>query len=215
MSYDHTITKGTTSKVIEVTIRDSTTGAGKTGIAHGSVTGSYVREGGTRTAITLTAGTAGDAYSSGKWAEVDATNCKGLYQLHVPDAALATGVNAVTIQLQATGVIDKALRIALIDANLRDAVRLGLTALPNSTNLAVSAGQIIQGTASGTPTTTTMQASDLPSTVDNHYNGRIIIFTSGTLAGQATDITDYVGSTKTLTFTALTSAPTTETFIIV
>jgi hypothetical protein len=35
----------------------------------------------------------------------------------------------------------------------------------------------------------------------------VIVFTSGALANQATTITDYVGSTKTVTVTALTEAP--------
>ena len=103
MSFDVTISKGTTSKIVEITMRDSSTGGGKTSLAHGDVTASYVREGSTRTAITLASGTAGDAYSSGKWCEVDSTNCKGIYQLHIPDAALATGVNSVTVRLQASG----------------------------------------------------------------------------------------------------------------
>jgi hypothetical protein len=46
-----------------------------------------------------------------------------------------------------------------------------------------------------------------PSSTNDFYNGRVIIFLTGTLAGQATDITDYVGSTKTLTVTALTGSP--------
>jgi len=129
MSFDHTILKGTSSKIIEVILRDSTTGAGKTAVAYTDVTASYVREGSTRTAITLASGTAGDAYSSGKWCEVDATNCPGLYQLHLPDAALATGVNAVTATLIATGVIDKVVRISLLDVDLRDATDAGLSNL--------------------------------------------------------------------------------------
>lgn len=113
MAYDETLTGGTTSKIIEVMVRDSTTGQGKTGLAHTDVTASYVREGGTRTAISLGSGTAGDSYSSGKWCEVDSTNQKGLYQMHLPDAAIASGVAAVTVSLQATGMIDKAIRIKL------------------------------------------------------------------------------------------------------
>ena len=113
MAFDESLTGGTTSKIVEVMVRDSTTGAGKTGLAFGDVTASYCREGSTRTAITLASGTAGDAYSSGKWCEVDATNQKGLYQLHVPDAAIAVGVAASTISLQATGMIDKAMRLKL------------------------------------------------------------------------------------------------------
>jgi len=129
MSFDHTILKGTSSKIIEVILRDSTTGAGKTAVAYTDVTASYVREGSTRTAITLASGTAGDAYSSGKWCEVDATNCPGLYQLHLPNAALATGVNAVTTTMIASGVIDKVVRISLLDVDLRDATDAGLSNL--------------------------------------------------------------------------------------
>lgn len=113
MAFDESLTGGTTSKIIEVMLRDSTTGNGKTGLAFGDVTASYVREGGTRVAITLASGTAGDSYSSGKWAEVDATNQKGLYQLHLPNAAIASGVAAVTVSLQATGTLDKAIRLKL------------------------------------------------------------------------------------------------------
>jgi len=130
--FDDFLVKATTSKILEVMVRDSTTGAGKTGLAYGDVTASYCREGATRQAINLSAGTAGDSYSSGKWCEVDSTNQKGLYQLHIPDAALASGVDAVTISLQAAGMIDKAISLKLINANFRDGVRAGLTALPNA-----------------------------------------------------------------------------------
>lgn len=42
---------------------------------------------------------------------------------------------------------------------------------------------------------------------DDFYNGAVIVFTSGSLAGQRTSITDYVGATKTATVVALTGAP--------
>jgi hypothetical protein len=55
-----------------------------------------------------------------------------------------------------------------------------------------------------------------PSATNDFYNGRVIIFITGALAGQATDITDYVGATTTLTVTALTSAPSSgDTAVIV
>lgn len=55
-----------------------------------------------------------------------------------------------------------------------------------------------------------------PSSTDDFYNGRVIIFITGALAGQATDITDYTGSSKTLTVTALTGAPSSgDTAVIV
>lgn len=132
MAFDATLRAGTTSKIIEVMIRSETTGQGVTGLAHGSVTASYCREGGTRTAITLASGTVGDAYSSGKWAQVDSTNTPGLYQLHLPNAALASGAASVSIFLKAAGTIDKVVRINLLGADLYDAIRAGLSALPNA-----------------------------------------------------------------------------------
>ena len=142
MSFDHTIKKATTSKIVEVMLRDSSTGAGKTSVAHGDVTASYVREAGSRTAITLASGSAGDSYSSGKWAAVDATNTPGLYQLHLPNAALAAGANAVTVFLKASGVIDKVIRISLIDADLRNSTSLGLTNLSTAVSTPPTASSI-------------------------------------------------------------------------
>ncbi|MEO1529443.1 MAG: hypothetical protein AAFX06_28815 [Planctomycetota bacterium] len=134
MGFDHTIRKGTAGKIVEVMLRDSSTGQGVTGLASSSVTASYVREGGTRVAISLAAGLPGDAHSAGKWAEVDATNARGLYQLHLPDAALADGADAVTVTLQASGTLDKAIRISLIDVDLRDAAAMGLSVLGGKVN---------------------------------------------------------------------------------
>lgn len=55
-----------------------------------------------------------------------------------------------------------------------------------------------------------------PSATDDFYNGCVLIFTSGTMAGQRTSVTDYVGSTQTLTITAVTgSAASGVTFILV
>ncbi len=89
-----------------------------------------------------------------------------------------------------------------------------------ASQLSLSADTVIGlGTASGTPTTTTM-VSDIGVTVDDQYNGRIIIFadntTTAALRDQATDITACTASSNTLTFTALTTAPVSgDTFVIV
>lgn len=129
MQFDSTIQHGATSKIVEIVLRDSTTGQGKTGLAHGDMTASYVREGGSRTAITLASGTAGDSYSSGKWAEVDSTNCPGMYQLHVPNAAFASGADSVTVFLKATDTLDARFRFTLLAIDVRDAADLGLSRL--------------------------------------------------------------------------------------
>lgn len=45
-----------------------------------------------------------------------------------------------------------------------------------------------------------------PSAVNDFYNGRVIVFTSGALALQAVEITDYVGATVTATVSAATGS---------
>ena len=92
---------------------------------------------------------------------------------------------------------------------------IGATAAANLA-LTLSGTGVVAGTASGTPDTTTIPASDLASSVDDFYNGRVLLVTSGSLAGQITDVSDYTGSTKTLTVVAMTTALTaTETFLLI
>ncbi len=82
-------------------------------------------------------------------------------------------------------------------------------------NLEAGALGIVVGTCS-TGSTTTSIVTNLTEATDDHYNGRVIIFTSGALAGQASDITDYNGTTKAITCTALTEAPAnSDAFVIV
>ena len=79
-----------------------------------------------------------------------------------------------------------------------------------------SAATIVEGAAAAGTLSTTEMTTTLTEATDDHYNGRIIIWTSGVLANQATDITDYDGATKKLTYTAVTEAPTAaDTFVIV
>jgi len=69
-------------------------------------------------------------------------------------------------------------------------------------------------TATAASTTTTLEALSIgPNSTEeataDHFNGRLMLFTSGALLGQMTDITDYAlaNSNMSLTFTALTEAP--------
>lgn len=72
----------------------------------------------------------------------------------------------------------------------------------NNQQLAIVTGEAVAGTLTRTSMTT-----DLTETTDDHYNGRYIVWTTGALKGQATDITDYDGAAKMLTFTQITEAP--------
>lgn len=142
------ILKGTTSRIIEVFVQDSSSsiGAGLTGVAFGDITAYYALNGAAggatvHTPATMTIGT----WASGGFIEKDATNMPGIYQLGVFNAAL-TGADSVIIMLKgATNMAPVVLEIQLTDYNPYDAVRLGLTALPNAVvdaagGLATSAG---------------------------------------------------------------------------
>jgi hypothetical protein len=74
-------------------------------------------------------------------------------------------------------------------------------------NLEASLETLVLGTATGIPTATTMADSALTEGTNDHFNGRIIIWRTGVLALQATDITSYNGTTKTFTFTAVVGGP--------
>ena len=74
---------------------------------------------------------------------------------------------------------------------------------------------IVTGTAITGTLSTTAFTTNLTEATDDHYNGRIITFTSGVLAGQQREITDYNGTTKTITVAAMTDAPSnTDAFFI-
>jgi len=137
----------------------------------------------------------------------------------------ATAADLVTVDanvdaiLVDTGTTIPAQITALNDFNpATDTVDVG--ALGGDTaalaNLAASAGTMLTGAAVTGTLSTTEMTTDLTEATDDHYNGRVIIWTSGVLVNQATDITDYNGTTKALTYTATTEAPSNgDTFIIV
>lgn len=115
-----------------------------------------------------------------------------------------------------TGNIQSRLPGALSSGNMKADV----VALSGSTDAADqlerSAKTIVDGLAEAGTLSTTQMSTDLTEATDDHFNGRIIIWTSGALTHQASDITDYVGVNGVLTFTAVTEAPSaTDSFIIV
>lgn len=85
-----------------------------------------------------------------------------------------------------------------------------------ATNLAASAGVIYVGSVTGAAATTTLIDSALTEAAADFWKGRIVIFTSGALKYQATDITAFDPVTDKLTFTALTGTPgLADTYVIV
>lgn len=85
-----------------------------------------------------------------------------------------------------------------------------------ATQLALSAASIVSGVAIAGTLSATQMSTNLTEATDDHYNGRIIIWTAGALKDQATNITGYAGVTKVLTYTATTEAPAPgDAFVIV
>jgi len=88
------------------------------------------------------------------------------------------------------------------------------------TPTAAQLAYIVANAATGLPVTFTTSGGSTTAAVLNlvdgsagsatndQYNGRLLVFTDGTLKGVVTDITDYVGSTTTATITAIPFAPT-------
>ena len=128
---------------------------------------------------------------------------------------------STTLQAELDGIqadtedIQSRLPAALVSGLMSSDITAISTSTTAADNLEKSTLQIIPGAAEGTPSTTVIQ-TDLAETQDDIYIGRTMIFTSGAAKDEATDITDYVGSTGTVTVTALANAPSAaDTFIIV
>lgn len=149
-----TIPSATTSKIIMFSAYDSssTTGAKLAGLVYNSagLSAYYSREGvtGAAVAITLVTATKGTFTSSG-FIAVDGTNMPGDYELHIPDAALATGARSVMIQIKgAANLVPVNILIELTATSNQDAVRGGMTALPNA-NAEAAGGLFTRGTGAG------------------------------------------------------------------
>lgn len=149
---DLIVHKGKTSKLLRFFIQDTrqSDGSGLTGLVFNSagLTAYYIREGGASavqiTLATMTVGT----WATGGFKEIDATNMPGYYELGIPDAALSStaGVDSVTIMLKGAANMAVAIKeLQLTDFDPNDAVRAGLTALPN----------VASGSAGAIPTTGT------------------------------------------------------------
>lgn len=114
---DLTIDQGTTSKLVQISIIDSshTDGRGLTGLTNASsgLIAYYIKEGNaSATAITLSGGTVG-TWSSGGFKEIDATHMPGAYELGIPNAALASGNSVLIFLSGATNMTQTKIKIQL------------------------------------------------------------------------------------------------------
>lgn len=130
----------------------------------------------------------------------------------------AVGLASASLDTQLAAIddyIDTEIAAILVDTgttldDLVDDLETRLTAAL-ATKLAQHAAGVLAVVIGTGSTTTAVVLSTVegaaPSATDDFYNGAVLIITSGALAGQRTDITDYTGGTVTATVTALTGAP--------
>ena len=131
-------------------------------------------------------------------------------------SGIASILSAISAVQADTDNIQTRLPAALIggriDANV-GAINASATA---AVLLALSAGTMVSGAAQAGTLSTTEMTTNLTEATNDHYNGRLLVWTSGSLFAQYTSITDYDGATKKLTYIATTEAPLAgDTFIIV
>jgi hypothetical protein len=123
------ITKGSTDRSVDIKILNED-GTPNESVAFDTAGLAlwYRRAGAAKTTLTpVTLAALTTAHTDEGFLHID----DGVYRLDLPDAAFASGANHVTVGGALTSSVVVGGRVKLIDANLEDTVRLGLTALPN------------------------------------------------------------------------------------
>lgn len=141
------VKKGSTDRSVVVKIIDPSTGNPVTSIVWNSagIDLWYRREGAARTAITeATLAALTTAHSDGGFLHIS----DGDYRLDLPDAAFAAGANYVDFGGTVTGGQVIGGRVRLVDIDLEDTVRAGLTALPAAA-AAAAGGLFTRGSGAG------------------------------------------------------------------
>lgn len=198
-------------------------GAGAGLIATGGATGhgaAFVGGGTSGDGINATGGGAGDG--------IDAIGTGGGVDLRADITGDITGtVSGNATSTQATNIetdtqdIQSRLPAALSSGNIKADILAINASTTAAARLALTAARMLPGTVDNTAftaTTTILESDDITEATADHFNGRIIIFTSGALEYQATTITDYAlnGGRGRFTYTAITEAPADNgTFIII
>ena len=140
------VTKDSTDRSVVLRIFDSADGTPETAVEHNTagIDLWYRREGAAKTSITEAALAAlTTAHTDGGIEHIS----DGNYRLDLPDAAFATGANYVDFGGTVTDMIVIGGRVRLVDVDMEDAVRAGLTALPNAA--ADAAGGLVISDAGG------------------------------------------------------------------
>jgi len=125
------ILQGSTDQSVVIRIIDDTTGLPETGVVWNTagIDMWYRREGAVSVDIVeAIRATLDAAHADGGFLHIN----DGYYRLDLPDAAVAAGANGVMVAGAVTGMIVIGCYVPLVAYNPYDAVRMGMTALPNA-----------------------------------------------------------------------------------
>jgi hypothetical protein len=138
------IKAGSTGVSIHVLIRKKVDNTEATGLVFNTAgnIASYCREGGVRTAITLVTQTMGSAWVSGGFVEVDAITMPGLYRVDIPDAAVAAGVDYVTLAFVSTNNYAFVERMAISSSVIQSGDSYGRLGAPVGASLAADVATV-------------------------------------------------------------------------
>ena len=206
-------TRGQGNIILRVKLKDTTTGLGKTGLTSASsglkiaiaadneaTATAYTVAGSTIESITTLGTYAAPTATKCRFKEFDATNKPGIYEIQIADARFAVSSSKyVTITISGvSGVFDCDVCIPLTDVNPYDAVRMGMTALPN----------VASGSAGAIPTvgTGTAQINLSGGRADanvTYFGGSAGTFASGF---PETNLKKILGTTLTETSTGYLAA---------
>lgn len=200
------ITLGVTDRTVLVFIPDpaSTDGSGKTGLVAANLTVSYTRVE-TDNDVVVTDVTSSlnnlsaltDAHNDWGVKEVSSTLAPGLYRLDIADAVFASGAWSAVVYVMITSSAAAAspMEFILVAYNPLDAVRMGLTALPNAN--ADAAGGLPISDAGGL---------DLDARLDAAVSSRMASYTQPTGFLAATFPSGTVANTTNITAGTITTA---------
>jgi len=179
---------GSTDALIEVMLRD-TSGNAVPSLTYASGGNScyYNRPRAAGIEIPLVTQTVTGVHDDGGFVEIDGTNMPGLYRLDLPDAAVASGENWVTVHIMFTATEPTAV-VVILDPH------------PQVVSFTVEPYSLNSGTAFMT---------DLPSATNDFYNESFALFKEGPNSGGGPrEVTDFEGSTGIITVApTFTSTP--------
>jgi hypothetical protein len=151
--------------------------------------------------------------SGATWAAI--TGCDGWYALTMT-TSLTDTVGPLTVMVNDDSVclpvfarfqvIEEAAYDAMYAASASPAVAARQLSTGAVAKLEGGATALVLGACVAGSSTTEIR-TNLTEATNDHYNGRVITFTSGALADQARPIADYNGTNKYITVVTLTESP--------